>query len=274
MKNQRKLILALGLALFAASANADSLVYVVTVSGQFGTVNTTTGGFTQIGAATADPLGGLVQGPNGLLGVSFSGNLESVNSASGAISIIGATGLGYSALDTAELGGTVYETDFSNNLYQINTNTGAATLIAYTGIPGEPVGDECDEALFAANGKLFATFDAFNPTNFSVVISPKLYQIDPSTGLATLIGSTSLHLNAALDLNGSIYAFQGQPSTFTSDEGSLNLTTGSTTFLTQIGSEAAFIDGAAATPEPSSIALAGMGMIATALVLRRRARSL
>ena len=43
-------------------------------------------------------------------------------------------GLGFSALDTAELNGTVYATDFSNNLYTINTATGAATLIAYSGI--------------------------------------------------------------------------------------------------------------------------------------------
>ncbi len=271
---QRKLIISLSLVLLTASANASPLLSVVTVSGQFGTVDPTTGAFNQIGPTTPDPLGGLVPGPNGYLGISFSGNLDSVKPKTGAISVIGATGLGFSALDTAELNGTVYATDFSNNLYTINTATGAATLIAYTGIPPAPSNpaDECDEALFAAGGKLYATFDAFNATTFAVVINPELYQIDPSTGSATLLAPTSLHLNAAVDVNGSAYAFQGQPSTFTSDVLSLNLATGNTTFLASVSSAAAFTDGAAAAvPEPASIAMTGIGIFAV-FVLRRRSR--
>ncbi len=269
---QRKLILSLSLALLAASASAGPLVYVVTNSGQFGVVNSTSGGFTQIGPALADPLGGLVAGQNGLLGVSFSGNLDAVNPTTGAVSVIGATGLGSNALDTAELSGKVYATDLSNNLYTIDTKTGAATFFAHTGIPGEPAGAACVEALFSAGGKLYATYIAFNPSNFGVLISPKLYQIDPSTGLATLIGPTSPFVEAAVDLNGSIYAFQGRPPAGTNDELSLNLATGNTTFLAHIDSSAAYIDGAAVTPEPSSMALAGMGVIAAALVLWRRSR--
>lgn len=271
---QGKLIISLSLVLLTASANASPLLSVVTVSGQFGTVDPTSGAFSQIGPNTPDPLGGLVPGPNGYLGISFSGNLDSVKPKTGAISVIGATGLGFSALDTAELNGTVYATDFSNNLYTINTATGAATLIAYTGIPPAPSNpaDECDEALFAAGGKLYATFDAFNATTFAVVINPELYQIDPSTGAATLLAPTSLHLNAAVDVNGSVYAFQGQPSTFTSDVLSLNLATGNTTFLASVSSAAAFTDGAAAAvPEPASIALTGIGIFAV-FVLRRRSR--
>lgn len=249
---------------------------MVTVSGQFGAVNPTTGAFSQIGPTTPDPLGGLVPGSNGLLlGVSFSGNLDSVNPSTGAITVIGATGLGFNAFDTAELGGTVYETDFSNNLYTVNASTGAATLIGYTGIPPAPEltntnpADQCDEALFAAGGNLYATFDGFNTTTFALVDNPELYQINPSTGVATLLAPTSIHLNAAVDLDGTLYTFQGQPSTFTSNVLSLDLATGTTSLMSNVDSTATFIDGAVAAPEPDSIALAGAGIIAM-LIFRRR----
>ncbi len=92
----RKLILSLALAL---SASAGPLLYVSTYNdftgaGKFGTLDPATGAFNQIGPTLSDPLGGLVLGPNGYLGVSFSGNLDSVNPATGAVSLIGATGLG------------------------------------------------------------------------------------------------------------------------------------------------------------------------------------
>ena len=179
MLAQRKLLLSLALALSAASASADTLAYVVTFNGQFGTVNPTTGAFTQIGPATGDPLGGLVPGPNGAyLGVSFFGNLDSVNPATGAISVIGATGLGGLAFDPAELNGTVYATDLNNNLYTVNTSNGAASLIGPTGMPICPSlidpSEAGDEAFFAAGGKLYATFDGFNLNTMAVVDSPEL----------------------------------------------------------------------------------------------------
>jgi hypothetical protein len=274
MFSKPQLIIAVALALFSASASAGPVMYVATLSGQFGTVNTTTGAFNQIGATLSDPLGGLVQGPNGLLAVSFSGNLESVNPTTGAIAVIGPTGLGYNALDTAKLGGIVYETDFSNNLYTVNTSTGAATLVGYTGIPPAPSNpaDNCDEALFTANGNLYATFDAVNTATQAVVINPELYQIDPTTGAAIPLAPTSIHLNAAVDVSGVIYAFQGQPATFTADVLSLNLATGNTSLLSSVGPSATPIDAAVvATPEPASLALAGIGIAAIA-VLRRRNR--
>jgi hypothetical protein len=63
------------------------------------------------------------------LGVTCRYRQNPVNPATGAISAIGATGLGFLALDTAELNGTAYETDFSNNLYRVNTATGALSLV-------------------------------------------------------------------------------------------------------------------------------------------------
>jgi hypothetical protein len=214
MLSHRKLIVSL--TLLAASANAGPLVYVVTYGGQFGVLDAATGGFTQIGSTTADPLGGLVPGPNGsLLGVSYGGNLDSVNPATGAISVIGATGLGpglaTAALATGELNGTVYETDGSNNLYTVNTATGTASMIGATGLPPCPSitdpDDIADEALFSAYGNLYATFDGFNFITNAVVDDPELYRINPITGTATLIGPTAFGIDAALQVGGTVYGF-------------------------------------------------------------------
>jgi hypothetical protein len=272
---QRKLIISL--TLFAASASAGPLVHVVTFAGQFGTVDATTGAFTQIGATTSDPLGGLVPGPNGsLLGVTYGGNLDSVNPGTGAISVIGATGLGpalaTAALTTGELNGTVYETDGSNNLYTINTMTGIASLIGPTGMPPCPSitnpDDIADEALFGVGGKLYATFDGFNFITNAVVDAPQLYQINPTTGVATLIGPTTFGIDAALQVNGTVYGFTAANTVL-----SLNVANGSTTFVTNYDSSALDITGAAPTPEPGSSALIGAG-IAAILISRRRRRSL
>ncbi len=220
--------------------------------------------------------------PNGnLLTLTLSGNLDSINPAIGAVSVIGATGLGNLAGVTAKFNGTVYATDLYNNLYRVNTTTGMASLIGPTGIPIcpsliSPV-EVSDETLFAANGKLYATFDGVNLLDSSVVDSPELYQIDPATGVATPVGSTTLGLDAVLQLNGTVYAFDfgtAGPNTLLS----LNLTNGNTTFLNDYdsspvagGVNAVNIIGASATPEPVSFALVGIG-IAAVLVSRRRKR--
>lgn len=269
---QRKLILSL--VLFAASASAGPLVYVVTYGGQFGTLNPTTGAFTQIGPPTSDPLGGLVTGPNGsLLGVSYGGNLDSVNPATGAITVIGATGLGpalaTAALATGELNGTVYETDGSNNLYAVNTTTGTASMIGATGLPPCPSiadpDDIADEALFAAGGKLYATFDGFNFVTNAVVDAPDLYQINPTTGAATLIGPTAFGIDAALQLNGAVYGYTAANTVL-----SLNVANGTTTFVANYDSNALDITGAAPTPEPASFDLLAIGMAAVLVAKRRR----
>ena len=259
MLTRRKYIVPLALALFTASASADDLVYVTTFIGQFGAIDITTGAFQQIGPTTSDPLGGLVVGPAGYLGISISGNLDSVNPATGVISVIGATGLGYSALDTAELDGRVYATDSTNNLYRVDTATGVASLIGPTGIPPAPTNPSYlyDESLFAAGGKLYATFDAFNATTTpcTLVVYPELYQINPRTGVASLVGPTAFQINAAVDLRGTVYAFtaggaelpSGQTCTVggTDQVLTLDLATGNTTFMSDYDPATFFVTGAA-----------------------------
>jgi hypothetical protein len=293
MFTRQKLVVSLALVLFAAPASAGPLVYVVTGYQQFGTIDLSSGTFSQIGPDTPEGEDGLVPGPNGsLLTLTYSGNLDSINPATGATSLIGATGLAdcsnfpispcgpTSANYLGELGNTIYATDIANNLYTVNPLTGAATLIGPTGIPAVPAIPDStnpdgtfnafDESLFSAGGNLYATFDAItiNPSPFTVtpVISPDLYQINPSTGLATLIAPTALTIGAAVDFNGTVYAFNniaGQVAT-------LNLANGNTTAVSNFPPDGGLLVGGASpdTPEPTSITLAFIG-IAAILACRR-----
>jgi hypothetical protein len=286
---RQKLIVLLAPLLFTASARADSFAYVVTDSDQFGTFNISTGAFHQIGADTPGQQFDLVPGPNGsLFSLTATGNLESINTVTGVTTVIGATGFGMNVGSLAEVGGTLYATDGNNNLYTVNATTGAAHLIRANVIP--PIvfnpPSVSDESLYGVGGKLYATFDTFNlPVSSPVlIVPPALYQINPSTGVATEVGSTMLGLSASVDVNGTFYAFHEgladptcvgpAPSPCRSDaeEFTLNLANGNTTFVTDVSPSATAIYGASPdVPEPAPAALAGIG-IALILVSKRRRR--
>jgi hypothetical protein len=271
------LIASAAMILSTVAASADPIVYTVSINynnftSQFGTMDLTMGAFNQIGSVIPDPLGGLIPGSNGkLLSLSISGNLDSINPATGAVSVIGATGLGNLAGVTAELDGRVYATDLYNNLYSVNTRTGIASLIGPTGLPIcpsliSPV-EVSDETLFAADGKLYATFDGINLMNSTLVDSPELYQINPVTGVATMIGATALGLQAAAQINGTVYGLDFNP-TGPNAVLSLNLANGNTTFLNNYASSPVVggvngfaVTGVSPTPEPASFTLIFGGLL-------------
>jgi len=293
------LIASAAMILSTIPASAGPIVYVVTGFQQFGTVDLSTGAFTQIGADTPEGEDGLVPGLNGsLLTLTYSGNLDSINPSTGVTSLIGATGLAdcsnfppvspcgpTSADELAGLGGKIYATDFSNNLYSVNPLTGAATLIGPTGIPAVPAipgtsnpdgtFDSFDESLFSAGVDLYATFDAItiNPSPFAVtpVISPDLYEISPTTGQATLIGPTALTIGAVVGVDGTFYAFNNMAG----EVETLNLANGDTTAISNFPPDGGLlVQGATPTPEPASFMLICGGLLVAVggrkLVPRRR----
>jgi PEP-CTERM motif len=296
---QHKLALALTLALSTAAANADNLVYVLGDGGQFGTVNLSTGSFTPIGPGISVGSGGLVQGSGGnLLSLGFNGDLNSITPSTGALSVVGATGLGDCSLPTSpcglnsaniigKVGSNLYATDLANNLYSVNPTTGAATLIGPTGIPGLPFiphapvpGDPdgsfyiYDESLFNFNGNLYANFDTgiFDPTTFTPtpLIAPELYEINTLTGLATAITPTAFGLGTITNVNGTLYAFDLPLGSVVT----LNLADGSISHVSDTDPTAGLVGGATAAaspvPEPASFALVGTGLAAIAAGIRRR----
>jgi hypothetical protein len=295
---RQKLVIALTLALSTAAAKADSLVYVIGDTGQFGKVNLSTGSFTPIGPGLSVGTGGLVQGPgSSLISLGFNGNLNSINPTTGVLSVIGATGLGDCSLPTspcgsnsaniiAKVGSNLYATDLANNLYSVNPITGAATLIGATGIPalpfiphaevpGDPDGSFYifDESLFDYNGNLYANFDTgiFDPVTFTPtpLTAPGLYQINTSTGLATSITPTTFGIAGITNVDGTLYAFDLP----TSSVVTLNLTNGTTSHVSDTDPAAGLVGGATpvpAVPEPASIALVGTGLAAIAARIRKR----
>jgi hypothetical protein len=295
---QHTLVLSLGLALSTAAANANPVVYVIGDSGQFGTVNLSTGSFAPIGPGVSVGTGGLVPGPGGsLLSLGFNGDLNSINPTTGVLSVVGATGLGDCSFPTSpcglnsanilgKVGSTVYATDLANNLYSVNSSTGAAKLIGATGIPalpfiphatvpGDPDGSFYiyDESLFDYAGKLYANFDAgiFDPTTFTPtpLIAPTLYQIDTLTGLATTIAPTAFGLGSITDVDGTLYAFDLPLGSVVT----LNLADGSTSYVSDTDPSAGLVGGSTAaspTPEPNSLVLVGSGLAVIAAAVRRR----
>ena len=264
----RMSVILVSLALFlCASASAQSWVYVVTTQQQFGVVNLASGAFHPIGPNTPEGQSNLVWGTHGsLLSLTYSGNLESIDPATGQTTVIGATGLGYNAFDLAEVGGKLYATDFSNNLYTVDKDTGAATLLRATGMPPDPsipfsmnsdgTINLCDESLYGFAGKLYATFDSFtiDPNSLveNPVVSANIYRINPSSGLATRMAPTALNLGASIELDGKLYAFKWVITAFTqfgpqvqTQVMTLDLSSGDTSFVTALDPAAGGIVGAA-----------------------------
>ena len=184
------------------------------------------------------------------------------------------------------IGGKLFATDFSNSVYSVNSTTGAATLLAKnSGLPAAPFvpGSQnpdgtfnlADEAIWSAGGKLYATYDAFvfdfaTSTVEAVSVAPKLYTINPTTGLATIIGATDLGIGAATDVNGVTYSFND----LTTQIATINLLTGGTMGVGYFDPAAEVLQGASqVTPEPASILLAALGVGALFFLLRRQTGS-
>jgi len=267
----------LGLMAFAASASATPLVYVVTITQQFGTVDLATGKFSQIGNGTPDFLSNLVWWRDGTLltlttgGANPPGSLARINPATGQETIIGQTGLGFNAFALGEVRGKLYLTDFGGNIYSVDPDSGIATVITNTGIPPDPSvpltfnGDGtfnlCDEGLYSVEGSLYATFDSFDidvsvsvPTVVHVHVAPAFYRIDPATGLATFVAKTDLQIGALVEVEGKLYGFEGVFDGFDSINDipiahselvTVNLATGKTNVLTDVDHSIGVIFGAA-----------------------------
>jgi hypothetical protein len=298
MRVHQGIILSVALVLSSLPASANTL-YVVNNAQQFGTINPATGAFQPIGPGTPEGESGLVPGANGsLLTLTFSGNLDAIDPITGATTVIGATGLGNcttgvppqcgpnSASTIGALGGNIFATDFANNLYSVDSSSGHASLIGSTGIPAVPFIDGSqnpdgtinvvDADLFSAGGQLYEYFEAlainpFGPLPVVVneVIAPDLYRVNPMTGAATLLGPAPVTFTAVANIGGTIYAFDGSQG----DLVTLNLATRNANFVANLDPNAEIISGAVSTPEPTSIALTAIGIVALGIRRLRRHRA-
>ena len=230
-----------------AMASGGSLL-TLAYNGDLYSINASTGAYTLVGPtgfgdcstpeSPCGPTSNLTLGSaNGAIyATDFQNRLYRVNPATGAATLIGATGIPPIPFVPASL-----NDDGTINFYE--------------------------EALFGARGNLYATFDAFafdlaTSSAASIAVEPALYQIDPSTGRAAVVASTDLAIGAVVDANGTTYAFN----LLSSQISSLNVANGSTSLLSDTDPAAGTIRGAvSATPEPASILLTCIGIAGTVL---------
>ena len=266
----------------AGSSGRDRRLLTYAVAGfalQFGALDLASGRFFPIGPVPPDVGTGLVKGPGtSLLYLAFSGKLTAIDPSTGKTSVVGdgtgglgdCTALGSYALNCAnalgQLGGRLYATDFANNLYSVDPRTGVATLIGPTGMPmlefappnsnTDGTIDVVSASLVSYRGKLYANFATVkvNPEagTFEPIISGELYQLDPSTGLATPIAPVDPNITAMVSVHDTVYAFDA----WTGEVLVLDMTTGLTEPTSVVVDQAAgslILGAAPAHPAPALV---------------------
>lgn len=184
--------------LAAAMPASASSVNVVLWDSRYGTLDDTTGRFTQISTLSARNPSGIAS-MNGLLYLEdFGSNLYTVDMLTGSTSLVGNSSrtLQFAAFAGGNNG--LFALGYDANLYSINASTAEATRVGATGL--------------AANNGRYDTSLAFDGTNLYYTqgasgASAILYSIDTTTGGARSLGSTgvtgvagSAYVNGNLEL--------------------------------------------------------------------------
>lgn len=265
----------LGGILAAVSAIAGPIGYVINFSGQFGTMDLTTGAFVPLGPGVAsNSAGGLAGAPGGpFYGMDAGGHLLRF-SASGAVTDVGDTGTGPSVGPNgiSVIGGlttgSVFALDFSNRLLSVNTSTAAVTSLGTLALPtAEQQYDSNMVTSFNGDGTfLYYTLEISSGPNAT---GPTLFQIDPVTLAVTshaLTGLTSRIIGSGF-VGGLFYGF--------TDEGAIvkiDKLTGATALVGTYdpgvppdgGPPFTGVFGVVDTPEPGTVWLSMGGLAALA----------
>ncbi len=251
------------------SALADDVAYAGSSSGEFGTMDLSTGVFNPEGNS-GQTLAGLAVANGSIFASSYltaNGTLFTVDPATGGLTIVGnAMGVAYDDFGSTTSGLYAVSNGSIQELYSIDPTTGAATLIGPTGLGyGAWRGlSNNSAALYFADG-------------------PNLYTLNTSTGAATLVGpfGGGAEMGAMLTEDGVFYG--GDDSNNTLD--TIDPTTGTATagptpsanldgsfyglapFPVPAGSGG---NGPSPTPEPSSLLLLATGLAGFLGMARRK----
>ena len=241
--------------LVSANARAGS-IDVIFYDNRFGTVDSSTGAYTQISTLPLSASAGIAAGTNSFYVEDMNSNLLTVDPFTGAATLVGSSGLNLAALVFGGGSDGLFEVDASSNLYSISSATGKATLIGATGLSSN-LQSWADTSLSDDGTSLLLTVG--KPGS-----GDELYRINIATGKATDLGNTGVAgVAGSAFINGYLDLFQYNQSTdgiYTAPDGSLNFTPGAAL-------EAQIVDGGAtlpitgntessSTPEPATLLLA------------------
>ena len=208
----------IGFALFLASsaiAQAQT-IYAMTQSGIFGTLNVSTGTFTQITDPGYEPAGLAGVGTNLFSAVYPGHTLYEVNLNNGNFVTLGNGSATYYDFGSTASGLYGFGTD--GNLYSVNSSTGATTLIGPTGLTAGGIS--------GMSGGGPALYITVQPINDSL-----LYGINTTTGAATEIGDMGVTNIATIGFaDGILYAADASGNIYT-----VNTSTAATTLLSNCG---------------------------------------
>ncbi len=227
------IILAASAILSAYPVEADNFAYMTVSSGDFGTIDLTTGAFSKVGNSGQALAGFGVA--NGILyatdihtGI---GTLYTVNPADGSLTAVGDSSVNIDIFGSTTSG--LFAIGIDANLYAINPATAAATLIGPT-------------------GQAFGTWRTLsvNASKLYFANGTNLYTLNTTTGAATLVGDMGgPQLGSILMEGGVLYGGEEIP---TLEVDTLNTTTGKATAGAAVSGTANPFYALAPKPLPSS----------------------
>jgi hypothetical protein len=257
-----RVLAVLVLALAGCSVAEAGAVFVSRPFSKFGTVDLTTGLYTEIGTTTVQ-LNALSRATDGtLFGLGSDNTLYRVNTGNAGLTAVGPTGTFFALNSIASrTDGALFGEDPFGSLFSVSTTTGTGTLIGSTGVFGlRPTGT----LAFGAGDTLFT------------IIGDFLYTQNQSTGAATLVGPGPLGISFPGGLvftDGQLQAFNFFGAIYT-----INTSTGiaTPTGVNVIGGFGQILGAAPATtaavPAPGALALLTIGLTVQGgvMLLRRR----
>lgn len=138
------------------------------------------------------------------VGVSFTGSLTRISRATGVGTPLGSTGFSWEG-GLARIGDVLYTNDAAGRIWHIDPWTGATTPGPVT----SPVLNAIRAMAAHPYGRLWVIQDGPSPGG-TLPTPDRLYEVEPATGAATLIGSTSSFIGVqglAFDRTGNLYGW-------------------------------------------------------------------